>query len=114
MDIMTDTDMEKSSSGRSNLGYIEKRLKDKFFKNCRKFTESDEEFLDGLRQMIAQGSIAKKIAQKIKKELETTLEPLDVLSILRKHIRTVETAETQNNHSATKREVILSGYQIKE
>ncbi|MFZ2169704.1 MAG: hypothetical protein WAW61_08715, partial [Methylococcaceae bacterium] len=105
---------EKGSSGRSNLGYIEKRLKDKAFKNCRKFTESDEEFLNGLRQMIAQGSIAKKIAQKIKKELETTLEPLDVLIILRKHIRTVEAVDTQNNHSATKREVILSGYQLKE
>lgn len=114
MDIMTDTDMEKGSSGRSNLGYIEKRLKDKVFKNCLKFTEGDEEFLNGLRQMIAQGVIAKKIAQKIKKELETTLEPLEVLTILRKHIRTVEAVDTQNNHSSTKREVILSGYQLKE
>ena len=114
MDIMTDTDMEKGSSGRSNLSYIEKRLKDKAFKNCRKFTESDEEFLDGLRQMIAQGSIAKKTAQKIKKELEITLEPLDVLSILRKHIRIVETVDTQNHPSTTKKEVILSGYQLKE
>jgi len=114
MDIMTDTDMEKGGSGRSNLGYIEKRLKDKAFKNCPKFTENDEEFLDGLRQMIAQGSIAKKISQKIKKELETTLEPLDILSILRKHIRSVEIVDTQNHHSMTKKEVILSGYQLKE
>jgi superfamily II DNA or RNA helicase/HKD family nuclease len=114
MDIMADTDMEKGGSGRSNLGYIEKRLKDKAFKNCPKFTENDEEFLDGLRQMIAQGSIAKKIAQKIKKELETTLEPLDILSILRKHIRSVEIVDTQNHHSMTKKEVILSGYQLKE
>ncbi|NOT13788.1 MAG: helicase [Methylococcaceae bacterium] len=114
MDIMTDTDMEKGSSGRSNLGYIEKRLKDKAFKNCLKFTEDDEEFLSGLHQMIAQGSIAKKIAQKIKKELETKLEPLDVLSILRKHIRIVEAVDTQNHHSTTKKEVILSGYQLKE
>jgi superfamily II DNA or RNA helicase len=112
MDMMTDADMEKGG-GRSNLSYLEKRLKDKAFKNCRKFTESDEEFLDGLRPMIAQGSIAKKTAQIIKKELETTLEPLDVLSILRKHIRIVETVDSQNNHSAIKREVILSGYQIK-
>lgn len=112
MDMMTDADIEKGG-GRSNLSYLEKRLKDKVFKNCRKFTESDEEFLDGLRLMIAQGSIAKKTAQTLKKELETTLEPLDVLSILRKHIRIVDAADSQNHHSALKREVILSGYQIK-
>lgn len=114
MDIMTDVDLEKGSGGRSNLGYLENRLKDKAFKNCQKFTEGDEEFLDGLRTMISQGSIAKKIAQNIKKELEKTLEPLEVLSILRKHIRTVETVDNKNNHATTKKEVILSGYQLKE
>lgn len=63
--------------------------------------------------MIAQGSIAKKTAQTIKKELEMTLDPLDVLSILRKHIRIVETSDSRNHPAAIKREVILSGYQIK-
>ncbi len=112
MDITMDADTESSSSGRSNTGYIEKRLKDKTFKNCQKFTEIDEEFLDEVRQMIAQGTLAKKIAQKIKKEIETVLEPLEVLTILRKHIRST-TPEIQQNQITSKREVILSGYLMK-
>ncbi len=113
MDMTIDADTEKSSSGRSNIGYIEKRLKDKAFRNCPKFTDIDEEYLDGLRRMIAQGTLAKKVAQKIKKEIETTLEPLEVLAVLRKHIRSTSATQQQNRETA-KREVILSGYLIKE
>ena len=112
MDMTMDADLDKGSSERSNTGYIEKRLKDKTFKSCRKFTETDEEFLEGVRQMLAQGLLAKKVAQKIKKEIETILEPLDVLTVLRKHIRSI-TPETQQNSVTSKREVILSGYLIK-
>ena len=63
--------------------------------------------------MIAQGTIAKKVAQTIKKELERTLDPLEMITILRKHIRAVDGPERINRKtSVTKREVILSGYQI--
>ena len=63
--------------------------------------------------MVARGTIAKKIAQIVRKELERTLDPLEVMAILRKHIRTVDTAETTAKTTASaKREVILSGYQI--
>ncbi|MCK5545467.1 MAG: hypothetical protein KAI35_09635, partial [Desulfobulbaceae bacterium] len=110
MDTTQDAEPDKKIGGRSNLNYIEKRLKDRFFKNCPTFTDYDEEFLDTVRKMIAQGTIAKKVAQKIKKEMERTMEPLEVLHILRKHIRTVVVAETKASRSALKREVILSGY----
>jgi SNF2 family DNA or RNA helicase len=111
LDISQDVDSGKSSGGgRSNLSYIEKRLKDKAFRKCRKFTDDDEELIANVRKMIDQGTIAKKIAQKIKKELEKTLEPLDVLAILRKHIRIVKVADTRAHSKALKREVILSGY----
>jgi hypothetical protein len=64
--------------------------------------------------MIAQGTMAKKIAQTIKKELERTLDPLEMIIILRKHVRVVDGPErVTRNVSATKREVILSGYQVK-
>ncbi len=109
MDTTQDAEPDKKIGGRSNLNYIEKRIKDRFFKNCPTFTDHDEEFLDALRKMIAQGTIAKKVAQKIKKEMERTMEPLEVLHILRKHIRTV-LAETKASRSALRREVILSGY----
>ena len=94
--------------------YIETRLKDKSFKSCKLFTESDEDFIIGVRNMIAQGSIAKKVAQSIKKEMEKTLDPLELFSILRKHIRTLAVYESQHCRNNIKREVILSGYLTKD
>ena len=111
LDISQDLDTGVSpGGGRSNLGYIEKRLKDKAFRKCRKFTDDDEQLIGDVRKMIDQGTIAKKVARNIKKELEKTLEPLEVLAILRKHIRIVTVADTKAQAKALKREVILSGY----
>ncbi|MGH8560268.1 MAG: helicase-related protein, partial [Methylococcales bacterium] len=101
------------AGGRSNINYIEKRLKDKVFRYCQKFTDNDEEFIEGVKRMIAHGLMAKKTAQTIKKALEKTLDPLEMVAILRKHIRTLEIA---NRHTSkqpgARREIILSGYQI--
>jgi len=99
--------------GRSNLNYIEKRLKDKAFRSCPKFTDTDEEFIDAVRRMIAQGTLAKKIAQTIKKEFEKTLDPLEMLAIIRKNIRLlVDPGARQDSRVQARREVILSGYLI--
>jgi hypothetical protein len=103
----------KGSGGRSNAKYIETRLKDKFFKNFKGFTDSNDEFLNGVREMLAQGTIAKKTAQLIKTELEKTIDPLQILHILEKHIRYVAIEGAQNAKKFQKREVILSGYLIK-
>lgn len=102
-----------SSGGLSNYKYIENRLKDKVFKNYKGFTDSDDDFLNGVREMLAQGTIAKKTAQVIKKDLEKTLNQLDTLNILRKHIRLVSIEGNDAAKSFQKREVILSGYLIK-
>lgn len=111
LDTTQEAEIGKSlGGGRSNLNYIEGRLKDKNFRQYPKFTDDDLEFLDGVRQMLAQGLLAKKVAQTIKKEIETTLDPLAVLGVLRRRIRTVETAEGARRNSKVKREVILSGY----
>jgi len=40
------------------------------------------------------------------------MEPLEVLGILRKHIRVVVVSETKNSRAALKKEVILSGYLV--
>lgn len=116
LDTLQEADPTDSrTSGHSNISYIEKRLKDKYFKNCPKFTDADDEFIAGVQKMIAQGTLAKKVAQTIKKELEKTLDPLEVISILRKHIRVVGGTEQSIRKAAvSKREVILSGYQIPE
>lgn len=113
-DTMQENETGSVSGGRSNLDYIERRLKDKYFKNCRKFTDSDEEFLENLHRMIAQGTIAKKVSQKIKKELENTMDPLEMLTILRKHIRGAAAFHNHPIQAGLKREVILSGYLLKQ
>jgi superfamily II DNA or RNA helicase/HKD family nuclease len=112
-DTMQEQGPSRAAGGRSNMAYIEKRLKNKTFRNYPKFTDTDEEFVESVRQMIAQGLMAKKTAQSIKKELEKTLDPLEMLAILRKHIRTVEnTAGRSTRRTQARREVILSGYLI--
>lgn len=112
-DTLQDEEPATSGGGRSNTAYIERRLKDKVFRHCEKFTDSDEEFIDGVRRMIAQGLLAKKTAQTIKNEFEKTLNPLEMVTILRKHIRKVdEGSQPSTNPSGTRREIILSGYQV--
>jgi ERCC4-related helicase len=113
-DAVQDEDSPAAGSGgQSNVAYIEKRLKDKLIRNCQKFTDADEEFLENVRKMIAQGIMAKRTAQTIKKEFEKTLDPLELLAILRKHIRSVDDGNTQpRKFGSARREIILSGYQI--
>ena len=102
-----------SRGGPSNLSYIGKRLKDKHFRLCPKFTDADEEFIEGVRRMIRQGTMAKKTAQTIKKEFEKTIDPLEMLAIMRKNVRVVhEEAGSRNRKTQGRREVILSAYQI--
>lgn len=113
LDTTVGDEPTKGSGGRSNAKYIETRLKDKSFKNFKGFTDSNDEFLNGVREMLAQGTIAKKTAQLIKTELEKTTDPLQILHILEKHIRYVAIEGTQNAKKFQKREVILSGYIIK-
>lgn len=113
LDTTVGDEQTKGSGGRSNAKYIETRLKDKSFKNFKGFTDLNDEFLNGVREMLAQGTIAKKTAQLIKTELEKTTDPLQILHILEKHIRYVAIEGAQNAKKFQKREVILSGYLIK-
>lgn len=113
LDTTVGDEPTKGSGGRSNAKYIETRLKDKSFKNFKGFTDSNDEFLNGVREMLTQGTIAKKTAQLIKTELEKTTDPLQILHILEKHIRYVSIEGAQNAKKFQKREVILSGYLIK-
>lgn len=113
LDTTTGDEPTKAGGGRSNAKYIETRLKDKSFKNFKGFTDSNDDFLNGVKEMLAQGTIAKKTAQLIKSELEKTTDPLHILHILEKYIRFVAIEGIQNTNKFQKREIILSGYLIK-
>lgn len=109
----TQGEEDKAKGGASNVKYIEKRLRDPAFRRYKGFTDTDEEFILGVKQMIQQGLMAKKTAQKIKKELEKEDDPLKMLHILQRNIRSVAVQEIQNEKSPIAREVILSGYLLK-
>lgn len=110
LDSAVGDEESKGSGGRSNAKYIETRLKDKAFKNFKGFTDSNDDFISGVKEMLSQGTIAKKTAQLIKNELEKTTDPLQVVHILEKHIRFVAIEGAKNAKKFQKREVILSGY----
>lgn len=107
------------TTGRSNTSVIEKILKDRDFKNYKKFTDSDEDFLNMVRQRISDGKLAKKNAQLIKNEIEKMvantgiLDPMKVLFILQKYIREDKFEITTQENTFHKREVILSAYLLK-
>ncbi len=97
--------------GRSNIGYVLGRLREQQFKQYKGFTETDEVYLDQVRQLLDEGALAKKTAQKIKKDLETEAEPLQVLAVLRRYITEPESfLQRPAEGRLLKREVILSGY----
>ena len=113
LDTTIGDEPKKSSGGRSNVKYIEERLKDNSFKNFKGFTDSDDEFIQSVKNILQLGTMAKRTARDIKKELEKTLDPLEMLNILRKHIRTTAIENSSAKKAFQKREVILSGYLIK-
>ena len=87
LDTTIGDEPQKTRGGRSNVKYIEQRLKDKSFKNFKGFTDSDDEFLESVKNILLLGTMAKRTARDIKKELERTIDPLETINILRKHIR---------------------------
>jgi superfamily II DNA or RNA helicase len=115
-DTMENSEIPAKKTGKSNVDFIEKLLKDRIFKEYKKFTESDEEFIANVRLMLISGVIAKKTAQTIKKEIEkviiaeNSVDPMKILHILRTHIKlsTIEKSDQSGNY--LKREVILSEY----
>jgi hypothetical protein len=104
---------EAVSSGNSSVKYIEKRLKDRSFKNYQGFTESNEEFIRGVQEVLAQGKITKIKAKTIKQELEKVTDPLKMLGVLEKYIPVGKVDSSLLGTKFAKREVILSGYLTK-
>ncbi|RIJ45516.1 helicase [Maribellus luteus] len=119
LDTTQEQEPSKSTGGRSNTAFIERILKDKQFRHYKKFTDSDEEFMDNVRQLLMDGAIAKKTAQVIKKAIEKSaveqgaIDPMKVLHILQNNIRATVFENHHHNNGYLKREVILSEYLIK-
>lgn len=110
-------DMESDGSGgRSNEDYVIKRLKANDIKHFKGFTEDDEEYVKLVLRAFENGNITKNASKKLKKELEKEVNPLKVVSILKKNISdNLIYAESNGNKTREdKREVILSEYLLKK
>lgn len=98
----------KRRGGSSNAKYILFRLKSNEFNNYPKFTEFDENIILTVIRMIEQGTIAKKTAQKIRKEIEFEEDPLKIMRVLQKYVRLTDSSDYKKQQKQKQREVILS------
>lgn len=93
----------------------------KGFKNFRKFTDEDDEFIKIVRELLKEGALpkqtSKKLANKIKSSINNGFDALNVLGILRNGIPNEFFQETYAETAAETegaRETILSEYLVAE
>ena len=106
---------EESHRGDRNAAYILKRIKAKEIRRCQQFTEDDEEFVGRIIRLTEEGSLPKRTAKDLAAKLKTEIEPLKVLAILRRDIKSELFQATPTAHSSqglSPREVILSSYLV--
>lgn len=102
-----------SRRGQTNEQYVLRRLKSKDLRRYRGFTEDDEDFIRGVRQVFEDGTVPRNTAKKIKRAIEKETDPLTVLATLREHVpySLIEKTRQQKREDARyRREVILSEY----
>ena len=106
---------EESHRGDRNAAYILKRIKAREIRRCQQFTEDDEEFVGRIIRLTEEGSLPKRTAKDLAAKLKTEIEPLKVLAILRRDIKSELFQAAPTAHSSqglSPREVILSSYLV--
>ena len=98
--------------GRSNTVQIIQRLKTPEIRRCKQYTEEDEAFIRDVREALEEGRIPYKVTQKVRKEIETEVDPLAALRKLRKGIpgNFLVKDKSIDERRSQPREVILSVY----
>ncbi|MEI7730049.1 MAG: helicase-related protein [Verrucomicrobiota bacterium] len=106
---------EESHRGDRNAAYILKRLKAREIRRCQQFTEDDEEFVGKIIRLTDEGALPKRTAKELAAKLKIEIEPLKVLAILRREVKSelLKAAPTaQASQGQFPREVILSSYLV--
>jgi superfamily II DNA/RNA helicase len=106
---------EETHRGDRNASYILKRIKAREIRRCQQFTEDDEEFVGRIIRLTEEGSLPKRTAKELAAKLKTEIEPLKVLAILRRDIKSELFQAAPTAHSSqglSPREVILSSYLV--
>jgi superfamily II DNA/RNA helicase len=102
-------------AGGANDAYIMKRLKAKEIRGYQGFTDTDEQYVQDVLQLLSDGALPRPTTKKVAADLRKEAEPLKVLGILRRDIPAQflqPTRAQQTFRGLTPREVILSSWLI--
>jgi superfamily II DNA/RNA helicase len=100
-------------AGGANDAYIMKRLKVKEIRRYQGFTDTDEQYIQDVLQLLSDGALPRPTTKKVAAGLRKEAEPLKVLGILRRDIPAQflqPTRAQQTFRGLTPREVILSSW----
>lgn len=102
----------KMPKANTNEGKIIRRLKSPEIMKCDKFTDNDDNYLSIILEAFKYGVINKNISKRIAKEIETEINPIKVLFILKQNITEDQLSMIYRSETSSvdKREVILSEY----
>ena len=106
-------DQVTRQAGGANDAYIMKRLKAKEIRRYQGFTDTDEEYIQNVLQLLSDGALPRPTTKKVATALRKQAEPLKVLGILRRDIPAQflqPTRAQQTFRGLTPREVILSSW----
>jgi superfamily II DNA/RNA helicase len=106
-------DAAAKQRGGANDAYIMKRLKAKEIRKYQGYTEDDENYVQHVIQLLADGALPRPTAKKVAEALKKEAEPLKALGILKRDIPSQFFQPTRaqlTGHGLSPREVILSSY----
>jgi len=115
-DVFREEISESRQGGQTNEQFIVQFLRS--IEHHEKFTESDEDYVHSVIDLVQEARPARQTTRKIKQAFEEmdspTANPLDVLTILRDHIPDglLEKDTRANDQDDKPREIILSAYRV--
>ena len=112
-----DEDQSSVGVGRGNTSdaFILKRLRANDIKNCKTYTDEDDEFIQNVIKIFEEGLVPKLTAKKLAESIKdrSNIEPMKVLGVLKKYIKDdlfLRNPAAARSTGSTVRESILSSY----
>jgi len=118
IDLLEKEEVEESTKkgGRDNATRIRKILNAKEIKRYNGFTDTDDEYLAKVRDMLDEGGMPKTVAKRIFTEIKDETNPMKILAAIKRNLPEQffnHTASAKDVSMSIPKEVILSEYLIK-
>jgi hypothetical protein len=111
-----ETEEPTKKSGRDNATRIRKILNAKEIKRYDGFTDTDDDYLTKVRNMLDEGGMPKTVAKRIFTEIRDETNPMKILAAIKRNLPDQffnHTASAKDVSMSIPKEVILSEYLIK-